>query len=179
MRVAPEMRRVRFALGDRLAVVPVELVLSTKWVVVVAAAFFLLSGLAAGGYAPARLTDVGLCAAALLAFTWIASIVLTAALLPWLPGRALAVKGTWVGALLAAAAAGLAVRWPEAVGGRWSLAGWCLLLPALASFMAMNYTGATTYTSLSGVRKEMRVAVPLQLIAAAAGLVLWLVGRFV
>jgi acetyl-CoA decarbonylase/synthase complex subunit gamma len=45
--------------------------------------------------------------------------------------------------------------------------------------MAMNFTGATTYTSLSGVRREMRVAVPIQAAAAGVGVVLWLIGRFV
>jgi acetyl-CoA decarbonylase/synthase complex subunit gamma len=41
----------------------------------------------------------------------------------------------------------------------------------------MNFTGASTYTSLSGVKKEMRVAVPLQVIAASAGILLWLGSR--
>jgi len=42
----------------------------------------------------------------------------------------------------------------------------------------MNFTGATTYTSLSGVRREMRTWVPLQFAAAVLGAVFWLVGRF-
>jgi hypothetical protein len=41
---------------------------------------------------------------------------------------------------------------------------------SLASFSAMNFTGASTFTSLSGVLWEMRRAVPLQL-AAAVGAV--------
>ena len=56
---------------------------------------------------------------------------------------------------------------------------WVLLLPAVASFLAMNFTGASTYTSLSGVRREMRIAVPLQIVGAAAGLGLWVTGLFV
>ena len=56
--------------------------------------------------------------------------------------------------------------------------GWLLLVPAVASFMTMNFTGASTYTSLSGVRREMRLAVPMQATAALLGMVLWLVGRF-
>jgi acetyl-CoA decarbonylase/synthase complex subunit gamma len=53
------------------------------------------------------------------------------------------------------------------------------MIPAVASFLGMNFTGASTYTSLSGVRREMRVAVPLQILGAVAGLGLWLAGRFV
>jgi acetyl-CoA decarbonylase/synthase complex subunit gamma len=43
----------------------------------------------------------------------------------------------------------------------------------------MNFTGASTYTSLSGVKKEMRVAVPLQIIVAILGMGMWIAGRFV
>jgi acetyl-CoA decarbonylase/synthase complex subunit gamma len=53
------------------------------------------------------------------------------------------------------------------------------MIPAVASFIAMNFTGASTYTSLSGVRREMRVAVPIQVVMAAVGLGLWITGRFV
>ena len=53
-----------------------------------------------------------------------------------------------------------------------------LLIPAVSSFVAMNFTGVSTYTSLSGVRREMRVAVPLQAACAVIGAGLWLTGRF-
>jgi acetyl-CoA decarbonylase/synthase complex subunit gamma len=46
--------------------------------------------------------------------------------------------------------------------------------PAVAAFLAMNFTGASTYTSLSGVKKEMKVAVPLQIVAASVGLCVWI-----
>ena len=36
---------------------------------------------------------------------------------------------------------------------------WCLAIPAAASFLAMNFTGVSTYTSLSGVQREMGVEV--------------------
>jgi acetyl-CoA decarbonylase/synthase complex subunit gamma len=43
----------------------------------------------------------------------------------------------------------------------------------------MNFTGSSTYTSLSGVKKEMRVAVPLQMVGFIAGFVLWIANKFV
>jgi acetyl-CoA decarbonylase/synthase complex subunit gamma len=42
----------------------------------------------------------------------------------------------------------------------------------------MNFTGASTYTSLSGVKKEMKWAVPLEIVGGVVGLVLWLGSRF-
>ena len=56
---------------------------------------------------------------------------------------------------------------------------WFFLVPAIAAYLAMNFTGASTYTSLSGVRKEMRWAVPLEIAAGVIGLSLWLGSRFV
>lgn len=54
-------------------------------------------------------------------------------------------------------------------------ASWTSGLLAVSAFLAMNFTGASTYTSLSGVRREMRWAVPLEigLFAGFVGLWLW------
>ena len=71
---------------------------------------------------------------------------------------------------------------PAAVGPfeSWTeVSGWLLLGPAISSFLTMNFTGSSTYTSLSGVRREMRFAVPAQLTAAVIGAVVWLAGRFI
>ena len=179
MKAAPPMRQVRFPLGDRVALIPVELVLSAKYVLLLAAAFLVLGGLGADGYSLARAAGAGLSSAGLFLAASAGSIVLAPALLPWLPGRALSLKGFWVGLLLLAGLlapvglrSALLEDWPSTIA-------WCLLVPAVASFLAMNFTGATTYTSLSGVRREMRVAVPVQATAGLLGAVLWLVGRFV
>jgi acetyl-CoA decarbonylase/synthase complex subunit gamma len=56
---------------------------------------------------------------------------------------------------------------------------WVLLIPALSAYLAMNFTGASTYTSLSGVRKEMRWALPLEIGAGIAGLILWVGSQFI
>ena len=99
-----------------------------------------------------------------------------AVLLPWLPGQAFWLKGVWIGVLFDLLFAGYQSFYPGALGSAYSLAGWCLLIPAIASFMAMNFTGVTTFTSLSGVRRDVRTGAPLQAVAAVLGLVLWLVG---
>jgi acetyl-CoA decarbonylase/synthase complex subunit gamma len=48
---------------------------------------------------------------------------------------------------------------------------------AVSSFFAMNFTGSTTFTSLSGVKKEMRIALPLQIAASLLGLLLFTLGK--
>jgi acetyl-CoA decarbonylase/synthase complex subunit gamma len=51
---------------------------------------------------------------------------------------------------------------------------WLFLIPTLSAYLAMNFTGASTYTSLSGVKREMRKALPLEIGAAIVGLGLWI-----
>jgi acetyl-CoA decarbonylase/synthase complex subunit gamma len=67
--------------------------------------------------------------------------------------------------------------WGSAPGALEILA-WLVLVPAASTYLAMNFTGASTYTSLSGVKKEMKTAVPLQILAGVAGVALWLGSRF-
>jgi acetyl-CoA decarbonylase/synthase complex subunit gamma len=43
----------------------------------------------------------------------------------------------------------------------------------------MNFTGASTYTSLSGVKREMRWALPLEIAAGIIGLCLWFGSHFI
>jgi acetyl-CoA decarbonylase/synthase complex subunit gamma len=172
----PEMRSVRFSLRDRLAVVPVELVQASGRLLIVAVCFFLLAGLGSDGYSLGRLLSVGLPSAVVFLATSLGALVIGPALLPYLPGRPFALKGLWLGLLFSVAVTNLATA---GIGGRLDLAAWCLIIPAVASFLLMNFTGCTTFTSISGVRREMTIALPAQIVAAVAGVALWLVGRFV
>lgn len=49
----------------------------------------------------------------------------------------------------------------------------------ISSFLAMNFSGSTPYTSPSGVEWEMRRAVPLQVLAVAVCAFLWVFAAFV
>lgn len=178
-RATPAMRRVEFPLWERVVLAPVELMHAAVLVLAGAAALFLLAGLANDGFAWERVAALGVGAALLFLLVSVASIVLTAALLPWLPGRAFAVKGFWLGLAFLAPVLLLAGGHPAFLGGRLSAVAWSFLIPALASFLAMNFTGATTFTSLSGVRLETRLALPLQAACACIGGVIWLTARFV
>lgn len=182
MRAAPEMRRVRFPFGDRMAVAPIDMLHALKYVVALIAIVLLLAGFAADGYSIDRVVSLGIPSAVCVLLTFLAGTVLTLALLPWLPGRALAVKGLWIGLAMFATAAlsswgagGLYGGWMH---GPLTLLAWALMLPAMSSCLATMYTGSTTYTSLSGVLREVRWALPLQAVAFTLGLLLWIVARF-
>lgn len=179
MKATPEMREVTFPLLDRLALTPVELVRWAMYAVLAALAMFLLAGVGLDGYSWARVVSTGIVSAGLFLTAYVASNFFGPALLPWLPGRALSLKGACLGIAIVLGLAGAGVLSPGALGGWCTTLGMWLLILAVASFVTMNFVGSTTYTSLSGVRWEMRFAVPAQVIAAVLGLTLWIVGRFV
>lgn len=170
-KTTPEMRRVRFSLTDRLKITPVEIVQSAGKLFFVFAAFFLLSGLSSKGYSldwSAGITVLN------LVMAYLAGTLLGPALLPWLPGRSFSLKGAFAGTIVF-----LVLFWAQLTGSHpLQVIAWLLLITALSSFLTMNFTGGSTYTSLSGVKKEMRVAVPIQIAAAVIGLSLWISGLF-
>jgi acetyl-CoA decarbonylase/synthase complex subunit gamma len=169
-----QMRQVQFSFFDRLVLTPVEFIMGGKYLFLAVAAVFVLSGLSAAGYSGDAVMKNGVRSAANIFVAFFTGSVVAPLLLPWLPGRSFALKGFWVGVI---AAAGLIFL--QMTGGRLETMAWALLIVAVASFATMNFTGASTYTSLSGVKEEMSVAVPLQAIAAVAGIAMWLVSRFI
>ena len=155
--------------------VPVELVEALKKVVIIAPLLFLASALVRPGELWPTGAVNGLYSVLAFLIAVIAGAVFAPVLLPWLPGRAFSVKGLVVG--LCGAFIWAALRWQTSVtwSGTTEIVAWLLIIPSVSAFLAMNFTGASTYTSLSGVEKEMRVALPLQIGACAAGLILWFV----
>jgi len=178
-RATPEMRRVRFDMLDRALLIPVEIVQYAMPALLVAVGLVVLAGLGPGGYSFQRAVSDGAVAALLLFGALLPGVVLTPLLLPWLPGRAFAVKGAWLGAALAAAMGALAWAQPGVFGDRLTTSAWLLFVPAMTSFVALNFTGASTFTSLSGVLRETAVAVPIYIVCAVAAAGLWIAGRFV
>jgi len=100
-------------------------------------------------------------------------------LLPWIPGRAFALKGFILGIIYAFAVNILSghifssdPNWMQALV-------YFLCLPAVSTFLAILFTGASTYTSLSGVVREMKFAVPSVIFAAMLGLGFMILKLFV
>jgi acetyl-CoA decarbonylase/synthase complex subunit gamma len=169
-RVTGAMRQVTFTLRERLAVVPVEVVqrfIQALWIML---GFFLVAGVGSQGWRLALDQWTGI--AGIVWFAFLNGIVLTPVLLPFLPGRSFAIKGAETG-LLTGGLLWLFRRYSFEEGTAVSL-----LIVAACSFLGLMFTGSTPYTSASGVRREIRWAIPLQVAASVAGIVLWLVARW-
>jgi acetyl-CoA decarbonylase/synthase complex subunit gamma len=179
MKAQPEMRRVRFGLRDRAVLIPVELVGGGKYVLLLAAVFALIAGLSSSGYSFAKVLSAGIINASMVFGAFFCGTLLGPMLLPWLPGRAFSIKGAALGIALVGILAVFGLPGPGLFGSWLHLAAFAFIIPTLTSFTLMNFTGASTFTSLSGVIREMRLAVPVQIAAAGIGVVLWFGGLFI
>jgi hypothetical protein len=170
------MRQVTFSVGDRMVLVPVELTLARKpllWTLLVA---FLLSGIHSSFFSISLAWHRGV----LTAFAGLAGVlagcVAVPFLLPWIPGRAFALKGALTGILAGLVVVSLAAASPYV--NLLSGAALLMLTMVVSSYLAMNYTGTTPFTSPSGVEKEMRLAIPLQMATVLLAAGLWIAAAF-
>ena len=168
------MRRVTFTLAERVVLVPVELShlpKPTTWVLLAA---FMLSGIGTGLFSFNAAWSRGLVVLTAYAAGILGGAVAAPILLPWIPGRAFALKGTLTG-IAAGLAVTLAFRnslsWVEATA-------LIFFTTAISSYLAMNFTGSTPYTSPSGVEKEMRQGIPVQAGAMLVAVIAWLAAPF-
>lgn len=178
LKATPKMRLKTFTTLERMVLIPMELVLALKAGMIVMPILFLLALFGKSGESWTNAFNHGVFSIMAILTAILAGAVLTPLLLPWLPGRAFSVKGFSIGCLTVAAL--LVFRWNDWVtwAGRLEILAWLLFIPAASAYLAMNFTGASTYTSLSGVRREMRWALPLEIGAGIVGLILWLGSNF-
>ncbi len=174
-----QMRTVRFTTWDRTILVPNDMIASFKYALIAAAVLFVLSGFGPGIFSVERMISNGTVLALLIIMAYILGTVIPPILLPLLPGKSFSTKGIWVGLLTFLIIAWYSTTNSNIIPNKLSLCAWLLIFPAISSFVTMNFTGSSTYTSLSGVLKEMKVAVPIQAGAAAIGLILLIIGMFI
>jgi hypothetical protein len=169
LKATADMRKVHFTLKDRLTVIPVELNKVLKVLPILFILLFIFNLVSPGKI---NVSAVFMQSAYNL-IPYAISIALgtigIAALLPYIPFRSFAAKGL----LLGLAWAALAVRYhgsfkfpDNTLIGPINI----LFLTSITSFSSLNFTGSTTYTSISGVQKEMLYTVPLIILAILLGL---------
>jgi len=161
-KVTLEMRRVQFTLRDRIVLAPVELVHVALPTVIIAAVLWFLAGSVA---TLAALSAV------------IAGTILFPVLLPFIPTKDFSTKGLLLGGIVAIpfAAAFASVptlpAWAKIIAAVTPL----LIIPAVTAYLALNFTGSTTFTSRTGVKKEIFRYVHVMAFMATSGIILGIV----
>jgi hypothetical protein len=169
-----QMRIMTFPLKERAVLIPIELIEAMKPFLTIAAVLFILGGIGGPVGFWANAASFGLFAVCALFCAVIGGTVLNPLLLPYLPGRAFSIKGFSIGFAIALILLYLRDINLSAWPGRVEAMAWLLIIPAVSGYLAMNFTGCSTYTSLSGVKKEMRWALPLEIACGVVGLVMWI-----
>jgi len=161
------MRRVDFPLRDRLVLIPVEFVHVILPMLAVAVILYFVGGL------------VSALAAVAAAMT---GAVLFPLLLPWLPTHNFSTKGFILGGLVALPFA-MSVFLLHPDWAWWTQVGlaleFLLAMPAVTAFLALNFTGSTTFTSRSGVKREMFAYIPAMSWTFGIGLLIAVVLVFI
>jgi hypothetical protein len=166
-----EMRQVRFPLLDRLVLTPMEInPAMKKYYVWYALAMLVFFGLQPSGIMFGDAVSGGLPFLGLGLISVFAGGFLTPVLLPWVPFRSFALKGWLVGLLSVMLAAGMSgfLYSSNAV----LVFAAFLFFPAASSYIALQFTGSTTFTGMSGVKKELKIAIPLYIVSLAASVVI-------
>lgn len=163
-----EMRTVKFGFADRLKLIPFDFVYGIYYLLAAMAVFFILNILLKANSDSVSHIKDGLFASFIIFTAYFSGIVAAPLLLPYIPFRSFAIKGFVTGVLtmaiyyLAGFSSGTCIEFIS----------WTLIVTSVSSFLALNFTGSSTFTSLSGVQKEMRIAIPVLAIQALTGTVL-------
>lgn len=166
-RATPEMRLVPFTLRNRVVLISVEVLQGFLPMLAAAIILYFVGGPV---FALAALAAV------------LAGNVLFPILLPWIPTRDFSTKGFLLGVLVALPFA-LSVIWRHPTWVWWRQVGQALAfllgMPAATAFVALNFTGSTTFTSRSGVKREMFAYIQPMAWAFGLGILLAVVFVFI
>jgi len=161
-KATPEMRKVIFPVYDRLILAPVELVHVIIPTIIATFILWFLVG------------QVASLAAIIAVF---AGTVLFPAFLPFLPTKDFSTKGLILGIIVAipfsymyALSSGI----PSRATGAGALVP-LLIIPAVVAYLGLNFTGSTTFTSRTGVKKEIFRYVPIMVAMAVIGIIIGIV----
>ncbi|MGE5237844.1 MAG: mercury methylation corrinoid protein HgcA [Chloroflexota bacterium] len=165
-----EMRTVAFTLHDRLVLTPMEVVPAMKKFPIYAAAILIILGLSPSGILFKDAWAGGLPLLVLGLVAVLAGAFFTPLLLPFIPFRSFAMKG-WLVGLLSLYLSSQFVTPPDQHSVL-LLAFSYLFFPLASSYIALQFTGATTFTGMSGVKRELKFALPVYVSVGAVSVML-------
>jgi hypothetical protein len=174
-RADKKMRRVTFSLKDRIKLVPNDFMYGKYYLLGAAVLILLISGLSSKGFSFSNIPEKGGPAVVNILLAYFSGIVLTPVLLPYLPPRQFSVKGFYTGLMVFIFLLLFGFTGSNII----EIFSWFFIITAISSFLAMNFTGSSTYTSLSGVKKEMKFSLPVQIGFASTGVILQVIGKFI
>jgi hypothetical protein len=167
-KTTPAMRLVRFGFFDRLVLTPVEIIGYFLYILAAAIVLFFW-----GDWFGSLMVVVAVADGA----------ILFPVLLPWLPTRDFTTKGWGLGIVTTLALILADLFWIHtgtSTAHAWlSIVSNLLIWPPVTAYIALNFTGASTFTSRSGVKAEMKSYIRPLVISFILGIILNVVARFI
>jgi hypothetical protein len=198
MKAAIEMRTVSFGIKERAVLIPIEFVGMLRYILAIIAASII--------FKYTKVNFINLRDTIAFSGAFLMPGIVVPLLLPWIPGRAFSLKGFFTGIIWALGMTAWNLLpgsiMPDSINtvstnaketfyfnlvkyfsGNWLsflliTLSYLMIIPAVSAFFALNFTGSSTYTSLSGVKKEMKITLPYFITALCAGVV-FLILRFI
>ena len=155
----PEMRTIQFSMWDRLVLAPMEINPAIKKFPLFSVIVLLVFGLQPQGILFEDAFRWGLPFLAMGLAAILSGAFLTPVLLPYIPFRSFAVKGWITGIVTMSILIKTTAIFNDANVLLSALT--FIFFPMFSSYWALQFTGSTTFTSMSGVRKEMKIAIPV------------------
>jgi hypothetical protein len=174
-RADKSMRKVTFGFKDRVKLIPNDFIYGKFYLLGAMTLLFLLSGINGNGISYNDFRDTGLPAILKVFLAYCGGIVLTPMFLPYIPGRLFSLKGFFSGLMVFLCTLFLNSSNDDLL----EVMSWFFIITAISSFLAMNFTGSSTYTSLSGVKKEMKISIPFQIAFAIIGISLQIISKLI
>lgn len=161
-----EMRLVKFTMLDRLILTPMEINPSMKKFPLFALIALILFGLQPSGILFKDAWAGGLPFLLLGLAAIFSGAFITPVFLPFIPFRSFAVKG-WIAGMIFTSA----IMKTMSLDVLPAISSY-IFFPLASSYIALQFTGSTTFTGMSGVRKELKIALPVYLIFTALSVIL-------
>lgn len=174
----PDMRRVKFSLADRAVLTPVETIQKMKYFPIVVILFLFINFISKSNLSFLEMFKLSMINSIPYLIAILLGTVSIPILLPIIPFKSFALKGAIVGLIWSV----ITVHFSSTFlyeDTLMMMASNTLLLTSITTYLGLNFTGSSTYTSFSGVLKETIRAMPIVIVASVIGVILMIVSSLV
>ena len=168
-----EMRKIKFSMFDRIILTPREIIPAIFKFFIFAFVVLLFFGIQPKGILFKSAWYCGEPFLLLGLTSILAGSFITPVFLPFIPFRPFALKGWLIGMLLTMFLIFL-FNFQEQKNIL-ILVIEILFFPMASSYLSLQFTGSTTFTNMSGVKKELKIALPVYLISSVISVILLII----
>jgi len=167
----PDMRKVKFNILDRAVLTPVETIQKIKYFPLVVILFLIINFIANNNLSFLEIFNLSMRNSIPYLIAILLGTVCIPIFLPIIPFKSFALKGTVVGLICSI----ITIYFRSTflyTDSLMIMASNTLLLTSITTYLGLNFTGSSTYTSFSGVLKETIWAMPIVIVASVIGVIL-------